>query len=134
MTGQVGAAWFHLIICSSSIVCYILLHRLVSPEAAPAAMALLAPMALTGRVAPRRETDERERLIDRRAAVAGGAVAYLFVIGTCMAVWWTHYRNEPPVVDAAVLSLVAYGACVALLIGRAASVLALVRRPLAAGD
>lgn len=125
MSTQQKSAWYQLIVGLAAVLSYLVLRLRVHADAAPAAFAVIALIALAPVLFRREVRDERERLIAGHALVAGGSASYLFVVGICMLIWWTRYRHEPPVVDVALLPLIAVGACAVLLIVRAAAVLVL---------
>ncbi|MDY0109443.1 MAG: hypothetical protein RBT60_05855 [Candidatus Krumholzibacteria bacterium] len=133
MATQQKSAWYQLIVGLTAVLSYLVLRLRVHPDVAPAAFAVIALVALVPVLFPREVRDERERLIADCALVAGGSASYLFVVGICMLIWWTRYRNEPPTVDVALLPLLAVGACAVLLIVRSAAVLVLHSRSLDQG-
>ena len=133
MSIQQKSAWYMLLVGVATVVAYVVLRIVAGAAVAPAAFAMFAFIALTPWLSRDETADERENFIAHRAGVAGGIAAYLFLVTVCMAVWFTKFRAEPPLVDVNILPLIAMGACVAMLVVRSIAVLLLHRRDLDVG-
>jgi hypothetical protein len=128
MSTQQKSALYQLIVGLLTVALYAFLHFTVSAAVAPSATALLA---LTGGVPwlfRREVTDERELLLARRAALAGFAAAYLFVVVLCMVTWWLRYSSGESTVGIELLPMIVAGTFVMTLIVRSAMVLLLAPR------
>ena len=130
MSNQQKSAWYILAVGLLIAATYLTLRLTVNGAVAPVAFALFALTALTPTLFPIESRDERVRLITHRAGLIGGGAAYLFVIATCMLVWWSRFRATPPTVDVNILPLIAMGAGLALMLVQSVTVLFLANRPL----
>lgn len=128
------SALFELAVALLTIVSYAGLALIVDPKVATAAFAITALIALEPVLFRRPRTDERERLLVRRAGLTAGMASYLVVVVTCMGVWAMRFRAPDPRIDVAVLPGIVMVAAVTLLLVRAATVLLLANRSLEVGD
>jgi hypothetical protein len=128
MSTQQRSALYQLTVGLLTVALYAFLHFTVSAAVAPAATALLSLTAGVPWFFRREVTDERERHLARRAALAGFAAAYLFVVALCMGTWWLRQRSGEATVGINLLPVIAIGTFAVTLIVRSATVLLLAPR------
>lgn len=128
------SALFELVVALLTIIAYAGLALILDPMVATAAFAITALIALEPVLFRRPRTDERERLLIRRAGVTAGMASYLVVVLACMGIWAARFQAPDPRIDVAVLPQIVMIAALTLLLVRAITVLLLANRSLEVGD
>ena len=134
MSNQQKSALYLLVVALAALIAAGVLLIAAGPAVAPAGFAVFALGGLAPVLFPERQRDERERHLARRAAVGGGLASYLFIVITCMGIWFLRFRRDDPQIDVAILPVIVMGAASVLVIVRSAALLVLARRPLELGE
>jgi hypothetical protein len=95
MNAHQKRAWFMVGVGIAALVGYVALLPFVGAVRACAALGLFGIGGFTPLIGRKERSDERDRVIQRRAALAGGMVSYGFFIVALMAGWalmrgWYH--------------------------------------------
>ena len=133
MTTLERSARYHLTVVLAAILACVILLVLFGPRVAPAGFALAALMALDPLLHREDDRDERDRQIIRRAGLLAGLTSYVYLIATCMGIWFARFRAVDPRIDVGVLPIIALGAWAVLALVWSVSVLVISRRPLEVG-
>ncbi|MEZ4386037.1 MAG: hypothetical protein R3D98_00380 [Candidatus Krumholzibacteriia bacterium] len=134
MSNLQKSAWFGLSVAIATVLACLVLLALFGPLVATAGFSVYALTALMPFLYGGGPVDERERLVSRRAGLAGGMASYLWLCLICMLLWFLRYRDADPRIDVNVLPAIVAGAAIALLLVRSLTVLILVGRPLEVGE
>ena len=133
MNAEQKVAWFTILICLAAVLAAAILHWQFGSPVAFAGFSLLgltgfSPLLLrSGQKQERVDYDERDRVILRRANVAGGMVSYLIFVLACMSTWFVQFMKGRQDVDISILPLIVCAGGIALLTIRSIAVLVLYR-------
>lgn len=133
MNAEQKVAWFTLVVCLAAISAAGLLHWHYGFPMAFAGFALLGltgfnPILLRSASANQAvDCDERDRMILRRATVAGGMVSYLIFVLACMGAWFLHFSTGKQDIDISILPLIVCLGGIGLLTARSLAILILYR-------
>ena len=94
MNGQQKRAWLILAAAILAGLGYLFLGLAINFQTALAALAILGLVGFTPLIGRGEKWDERDKAINRRAALAAGMASYLaFVLG-CMGAWFVVYLGK----------------------------------------
>ena len=138
MNAEEKSAWFIIGVSVATLVAFLILVPLIGFKVALGSFGLfglagLAPLFFrkqSGKVA----SDERDRIIVRKAAVAGGMSSYLVFVAGCMAAWLIKMVRSEATIDIAVLPLLVFFGAVVLFLVRSVALLVLYRREVGYGQ
>ncbi len=133
MNTEQKLAWFTIGVCTAALAASGLLYWYFG---FPVAMAGFSLLALTGfnpvlfsslKRKQQIEYDERDRIILRKANVAGGMVSYLIFVLNCMGVWFVQYASGEAEIAIGILPVIVCAGGIGLLMVRSVAVLVLYR-------
>ena len=109
MNAEEKSAWFIIGVSTAALIVFLILAPFLGFKAAMGSFGLFGFAGLTplffrkqpGKVA----SDERDRIIVRKAAVAGGMSSYLVFVAGCMAAWFIKMVRSEATIDITVLPL-----------------------------
>jgi len=138
MNAEQKSAWFVIGVSVAVVVAFLILVPLLGLKFASASFALFGFAGLTplffrkqpGKVV----ADERDRIIVRKAAVAGGMFSYLVFVMGCMAAWLIKMIQGEATIDIAVLPLLVFCGGIVLFLVRSIALLVLYRREVGYGQ
>jgi hypothetical protein len=138
MNAEEKSAWFVVGVSATTLIVFLILAPLLGFKVALASFGLFGLAGLTplffrkqpGKVA----SDERDRIIVRKAAVAGGMSSYLVFVAGCMAAWLIKMVRSEATIDIAVLPLLVFFGAVVLFLVRSVALLVLYRREVGYGQ
>jgi apolipoprotein N-acyltransferase len=138
MNAEEKSAWFIIGVSTAALIAFLILAPFLGFKAAMGSFGLFGFAGLTplffrkqpGKVV----ADERDRIIVRKAAVAGGMSSYLVFVAGCMAAWLIKMVRSEATIDIAVLPLLVFFGAVVLFLVRSVALLVLYRREVGYGQ
>ena len=138
MNAEEKSAWFVIGVSVVTLVAFLILIPLLGFKVALGSFGLFGFAGFTplffrkqpGQVV----ADERDRIIVRKAAVAGGMSSYLVFVAGCMAAWLIKMVRSEATIDIAVLPLLVFFGAVVLFLVRSVALLVLYRREVGYGQ
>lgn len=133
MNTEQKVAWFTIVICTLSLIGFAILHTLYGSPVAFAAFSLLGftgftPILFRARKGDHRTTvDERDRLILRKATVAGGMSSYVIFVLVSMGVWFVQFSQGNREIEISILPFVVLCGGVTLFLTRSIALIVLYR-------
>ena len=136
MNAEQKRAWVAVLCMGACLIGYAVLVPFVGPWKALSAFALFGVVAVTPLIGWKEHTDERDRLIARRATLAGAMCSYLGFYAACMGVWIVKYAiAREATVSVHVFPMIAIVAgLIPFMFARAVAVLILYNRHMEAED
>ena len=132
------SAWFIIAVFALSLVAFLVLIPLLGPKAAWAGFGLFGFAGFTPlffrKQAHRVMSDERDRIIGSKAAVAGGMSSYLVFVAGCMTAWFIKMFQGQATIDITVLPLIVFCGGMVLFLVRSIALLVLYRREVGYGQ
>ena len=138
MNAEEKSAWFVIGVSVATLVAFLILVPFLGFKVALGSFGLFGLAGLTplffrkqpGKVV----SDERDRIIVRKAAVAGGMSSYLVFVAGCMAAWLIKMIQGEATIDIAVLPLLVFFGAVVLFLVRSIALLVFYRREVGYGQ
>lgn len=127
------AAWFTIVVCTLSLIGFAILYSLYGSPVAFAAFSVLGftgftPILFRSRKGdPRTSIDERDRLIIRKATVAGGMSSYVIFVLVSMGVWFVQFSQGNREIEISILPFVVLCGGVTLFLTRSIALIVLYR-------
>jgi hypothetical protein len=127
------AAWFTIVVCTLSLIGFAILYSLYGSPVAFAAFSVLGftgftPILFRPRKGdPRTSIDERDRLILRKATVAGGMSSYVIFVLVSMGVWFVQFSQGNREIEISILPFVVLCGGVTLFLTRSIALIVLYR-------
>lgn len=122
-------AWLAVVTGTICVVGYLILIPLLGPKVAMAAFALFGINGLAPLIGRKESTDERDRIIQRRATLGGAMASYMIFVlgcvGTSLIAWAWLGKDQVPVYLLEAICLIG---AITLVASHGAIVLALYRR------
>jgi uncharacterized protein with PQ loop repeat len=138
MNAEQKSAWFVIGVFAATLTAYVILAPFLGFKVALGSFGLfgfagLAPLFFRkkpGKVV----SDERDRMIVTKAAVAGGMSSYLVFVAGCMAAWLIKMVRSEATINIAVLPMLVFCGAFVLFLVRSIVVLVLYRRGVGYGQ
>jgi hypothetical protein len=138
MNADEKSAWFIIGVATAALVVFLILTPFLGFKAALGSFGIFGFAGLTplffrkqpGKIA----SDERDRIIVRQAAVAGGMSSYLIFVAGCMSAWFIKMARSEATIDITVLPLLVFCGAVVLFLVRSIVLLVLYRREVGYGQ
>ena len=138
MNAEEKSAWFVIGVFVATLVAFLILIPLLGFKVALGSFGLFGLTGLTPLFFRRQPgkvvSDERDRIIVRKAAVAGGMSSYLVFCAGCMAAWLMKMLQGEATIDINVLPLLVFFGAVVLFLVRSIAVLVLYRQEVGYGQ
>lgn len=138
MNAEEKSAWFVVGVSVAALVTFLILLPIFGFKVALGSFGIFGFAGLTplffrkqpGKVA----SDERDRIIVRKAAVVGGMCSYLVFVAGCMAAWFIKMFRGEATIDIEVLPLLVFCGGIVLWLVRSIALLVLYRREVGYGQ
>lgn len=140
MNTEQKVAWFTIVVCSLTLMSFVTLHTLYGSPGAYAAFSL---MALTGfnpilfrkhKEDQRTSLDERDRIILRKASVAGGMLSYAIFVLVSMGAWFVQFSRGRHEVEISILPFIVFCGGITLFLTRSITLIVLYRTDMGYGE
>ena len=140
MNTEQKVAWFTIVVCTLTLMSFVTLHSLYG---SPAAFAAFSLMAVTGfspilfrkhKNDQRTSLDERDRIILRKAGVAGGMLSYTIFVLVTMGTWFVQFSRGRDEVEISILPLIVICGAMTLFLTRSITLIVLYRTDTGYGE
>jgi hypothetical protein len=135
MSREQKGAWFMLAVFGTSLIAYGVLAVFIGPMPALGAFGLMGFTGLTPFIFRRRrdpsdvETDERDQMLQRKAALAAAIFSYEVFVIACMGLWFYYFMwRGQQLISVHYLAGVTLAGGIALMLVRSIAILVLYGR------